>query len=206
MNPWDRYVVPLLIRLACSQGEIMKRRTLVVPGARGRTLELGCGGGINLPLYDREAVPVLVGVDPHPSLARTTRERARTLALPMRVHEGQAEALPFGDASFDTVVTTFTLCSVADPVAALAEARRVLRPDGRLIFLEHGLSPDEEVARFQHRIEPVWKRIAGGCHLTRPVTAGIEAAGFRLLEGDRGYARRAPRFAGWMEWGVAAPN
>lgn len=206
MNPWDRFVVPVLIRFACSQGEIMKRRALVVPGARGRTLELGCGGGINLPLYDPEAVPVVVGIDPHPSLARATREKARDLPIPVRVHEGVAEVLPFPDASFDTVVTTFTLCSVTDPASALAEARRVLKPDGRLLFVEHGLSPDADVAKAQHRIEPVWKRIAGGCHLTRPVTAGIEAAGFRVLEGDKGYARRTPRFAGWMEWGVAAKD
>jgi SAM-dependent methyltransferase len=203
MNPWDRFVVPTLIRLACSQGEIMKRRALVVPGARGRTLELGCGGGINLPLYDPELVPALVGIDPHPSLARTTREKARDLPLAVRVHEGLAERLPFSDASFDTVVTTFTLCSVRDQGESLAEARRVLKPDGRLLFLEHGLSPDADVARTQHRVEPVWKRIAGGCHLTRPVSAGIEAAGFRVVERDQGYARRTPRFAGWMEWGVA---
>lgn len=203
MNWWDRHVVPLLIRAACSQGEIMRHRALVVPGASGRTLELGCGGGINLPLYDRTAIDALVGIDPHPALARMTRERARDLDLPIRVHEGRAEALPFADSRFDTVVVTFTLCSVADPAAALAEARRVLKPGGRLLFLEHGLAPDPDVARTQRRLEPAWKRIAGGCHLTRPVTAGIETAGFRILERGSGYARRAPRFAGWLEWGVA---
>jgi SAM-dependent methyltransferase len=206
MTFWDRHVVPLLIRLACSQGAVMKKRLLVVPRAAGRTLELGCGGGINLSLYDRAAVTALTGVDPHPVLARAAREKARGLDLPLRVHEGPAEALPFADAGFDTVVVTFTLCSVADPAAALAEARRVLKPEGRLLFLEHGLAPDPEVARTQARLEPVWKRIAGGCHLTRPVTAGIEAAGFRLLEGGRGYMERSPRFAGWTEWGVAAPQ
>ncbi len=204
MHFWDRHVLPRLIRIACSQGALMKRRLRVVPAARGRTLELGCGGGINLSLYDREAVTTLVGVDPHPELARAARGRARELDLPVRVHEGIAEELPFAGERFDTVVVTFTLCSVADPAAALAEARRVLRPGGRLLFLEHGLAPDPQVARTQARIEPLWKRIAGGCHLTRPVTPAIEAAGFRLLEGGKGYLERSPRFAGWTEWGVAA--
>ncbi len=203
MGWWDRHVVPHLIRLACSQGEIMKRRALVVPQARGAVLEVGCGGGINLGLYDRARLSRLVGLDPHPALARMARERARDLDLPLRVVEGVAEELPFSTAAFDTVVVTFTLCSVHDPEAALAEIRRVLAPGGHLLFLEHGLAPDPGVARTQRRLEPLWRRLAGGCHLTRPVTSGIVSAGFRLLAGDRGYARRAPRFAGWMEWGVA---
>jgi ubiquinone/menaquinone biosynthesis C-methylase UbiE len=206
MNAWDLHVAPLLISLACRQGQLMKRRAMVVPGAFGRVLELGCGGGINLPFYEPERVRELIGIDPHPKLARATREAALDAPVPVRVHEGVAEALPFADASFDTVVVTFTLCSVTDPAAALAEARRVLAPGGRLLFLEHGLSPDAKVQRTQARLEPVWKRLAGGCHLTRPVTASIEKAGFRILSGDRGYLPRSPRFAGWMEWGAAAPE
>jgi SAM-dependent methyltransferase len=118
---------------------------------------------------------------------------------------GPAEALPFEDKSFDTVVCTFTLCSVHTPAAALAEARRVLRPSGALLFCEHGLSPDPGVAKWQRRIEPIWKRIAGGCHLTRPVAGAIAAAGFRLQDVETMYVPNTPKIAAWNEWGAATP-
>ena len=111
--------------------------------------------------------------------------------------------IPFADQSFDSVVTTFTLCSVQDPRAALTEVRRVLRPGGRLLFVEHGLAPDDAPAQWQNRIEPVWKHIAGGCHLTRPVTQAISAAGFVTQAVQGHYMRRTPRWLGWVEWGEA---
>ncbi|MCR5877206.1 class I SAM-dependent methyltransferase [Phenylobacterium sp. J367] len=123
----------------------------------------------------------------------------------MRVEDGTAEALPFEDGSFDTVVCTFTLCSVCTPMAALAEARRVLKPGGRFLFCEHGLAPDPDVVKWQRRIEPVWKRIAGGCHLSRPVSKAIAAAGFRLEGVETMYLPKTPRWAGWNEWGAATP-
>jgi SAM-dependent methyltransferase len=123
--------------------------------------------------------------------------------LSVTILRGAAEALPFDAAEFDTVVCTFTLCSVTAPEAALAEARRVLRRDGRLLFCEHGLSPDAGVARWQSRLEPLWKRMAGGCHLTRAVAPAIAAAGFSIQSRDARYLRGAPKFAGWCEWGTA---
>ena len=205
MGFWDRHVLPRLITCACGQGQVMKRRALVVPGARGRVLEYGCGGGLNLEFYDPIVVRSLTGIDPHAELLERTDAASAEAPIPIETHRGFAEDLPFADASFDTVVTTFTLCSVQDPAAALAEARRVLAPGGRLLFLEHGLSPDAEVRRTQARIEPLWKRLAGNCHLTRPVTSGVEAAGFRLVSRGAGYTPKSPRFAGWMEWGTAEP-
>jgi SAM-dependent methyltransferase len=121
------------------------------------------------------------------------------------IEDGTAEALPFEDSSFDTVLCTFTLCSVCTPAAALSEARRVLRPGGRFLFCEHGLAPDPGVARWQRRLEPVWKRIAGGCHLTRPVASAIEAAGFSIEGLETMYVPRTPRIAAWNEWGAARP-
>lgn len=206
MNPWDRFILPRLITFACGQGQVMKRRALVVPAATGRVLEYGCGGGLNLSFYNPQAVTHLTGIDPHAELLHRTDTASAHAPIPIETHRGIAEELPFPAASFDTVVTTFTLCSVQDPAAALAEARRVLAPGGRLLFLEHGKSPDADVQRTQQRIEPLWRRIAGNCHLTRPVTATIESAGFRIRSRGQGYTPKSPRFAGWMEWGEACPG
>lgn len=201
---WDRHVVPRLIGCACTQPPIMRRRARIVPRASGEVLEYGVGGGANLALYDPDRVTGVTGIDPSdPLLARA--RAAPHAAVPLRIEKGVAEQLPFADASFDTVVSTFTLCSVTDPQRALAEARRVLKPGGTLLFLEHGLAPDAGPCRWQHRLEPMWKRIAGGCHLTRPVAAAIAAAGFRLGDVERGYMEKSPRFLGWIELGSATP-
>jgi SAM-dependent methyltransferase len=200
---YDRFVLPALLKCACSSPPIMKQRAKVVPHAAGRVLELGIGLGMNLQLYDPQKVESVTGVDPAPKLRAAAEAAPRDPRLQVRVEDGCAEALPFADGSFDCIVCTFTLCSVQSPARALSEARRVLRPGGRLLFCEHGLAPDAGVARWQRRIEPVWKRIAGGCHLTRPVTAAIERAGFAIVQRECMYVPRAPRFAGWNEWGEA---
>ncbi|WP_328832012.1 class I SAM-dependent methyltransferase [Thermaurantiacus tibetensis] len=201
---WDRHVVPRLIGLACTQAPIMRRRAALVPRAHGRVLEYGVGGGANLAFYDPARVESVTGIDPSPPLLARARAAPRA-AVPVVIEQGVAEALPFADASFDTVVTTFTLCSVADQAQALAEARRVLKPGGTLLFLEHGLSPDPGPCRWQHRLEPLWKRVAGGCHLTRPVADAIAGAGFRVTDVARGYMETSPRFLGWIESGSATP-
>jgi SAM-dependent methyltransferase len=202
---YDRWILPRLLACACSSPPIMQQRAKVVPRAQGRVLELGVGMGLNLALYDPARVTGVIGVDPSPELRRAAQRAPRDPRLELRVEDGTAEALPFANASFDTVVCTFTLCSVHAPAAALAEARRVLKPGGRFLFCEHGLAPDENVAKWQRRIEPAWKRIAGGCHLTRPVASAIAAAGFRLQGVETMYVPRSPRFAGWNEWGAAIP-
>lgn len=201
---WDRHMVPRLIGYCCSQPPIMKRRAEVVPLASGRVLELGAGGGANLGFYNREAVESVTGVDPSDELIALAKERMRPEDGGFfRVEKGVAEALPFPDASFDTVLSTFTLCSVQDQMQALRETRRVLKPGGRLLFLEHGLSPDGAPRKWQHRVEPLWKHIAGGCHLTRPVTDAVLSAGFEVAERHGRYMDKTPRFLGWVEWGEA---
>ncbi|WP_397403798.1 class I SAM-dependent methyltransferase [Phenylobacterium sp.] len=201
---YNRFVLPGLLKCACSSPGIMKQRAKVVPLASGRVLELGIGMGINLALYDGDKVESVTGVDPAPELRAIAESAPRDPRLTVRVEDGTAEALPFEAASFDCVVCTFTLCSVQAPAAALAEARRVLKPGGRFLYCEHGLVPDAGVARWQRRIEPLWKRIAGGCHLTRPVHAAIEAGGLKISSQDSLYIPGAPRIAGWSEWGEAA--
>lgn len=200
---YGRFILPRLLKCACSTPPIMKQRVKIVPQAQGRVLELGIGMGMNLRFYDVARVTEVMGVDPSPELRDIAGAAERDPRLSVRFEDGTAEALPFEDKTFDTVVCTFTLCSVCAPPQALAEARRVLKPAGRFLYCEHGLAPDPGVAKWQRRIEPVWKRMAGGCHLTRPVTSAIQAAGFTVEQVDTMYLPGTPRFAGWNEWGVA---
>ena len=203
---YDRFILPKLLTCACSSSPMMRQRAKIVPQASGRVLELGIGMGLNLSFYDPATVSAVVGVDPAAELRAAASAAPRDPRLAVTIEDGTAEALPFADASFDSVVCTFTLCSVHTPAAALAEARRVLKPSGRLLFCEHGLAPDAGVARWQRRIEPIWKRIAGGCHLTRPVAGAIAAAGFKLDRVESMYVPKTPRIAAWNEWGVATPG
>jgi ubiquinone/menaquinone biosynthesis C-methylase UbiE len=200
---WDRHIVPRMIKCACSQGQVMKVRSKVVPLARGDVLELGCGGGINMEFYDPERVRSFHGIDPSPKLLDMSRAAAAARGMDAVIGGGVGEAMPFGDAQFDTVVTTFTLCSVADAAAVLAEIRRVLRPGGQALFLEHGAAPDASVATWQRRIEPVWSQISGNCHLTRPITAAYQAAGFQTDQMGALYMPKSPRPMAWVEYGVA---
>ena len=178
-------VLPHLINLAMRQKNLAAYRSRLVASAEGRVLEIGIGSGLNLPFYGA-AVSEVVGIDPSGPLLRMASQRAAR-AMPVKLVEGSAEAIPLQDGSFDTVVTTWSLCSIPDVPAALSEIRRVLKPTGVLLFVEHGRSPDETVARWQDRITPVWKPIAGGCHLNRPVDTLIRLSGFGLSELQAGY-------------------
>ncbi|WP_086735056.1 class I SAM-dependent methyltransferase [Erythrobacter colymbi] len=200
---YEANIMPRLIACACSQGQVMKRRAAVVPLARGDVFELGCGGGINHEFYNRDAITSYAGIDPHEGLLEGTRAAARTKGWAADLRQGRGEAIPFADESFDCVVCTFTLCSVEDPAQVMREMRRILRPGGTALFLEHGRAPDPQVRGWQGRIEPVWKRLAGGCHLTRPIATALSGAGFAVERLGEGYTPKAPRFAGWMKWGVA---
>ncbi len=203
---YERHIMPRLIGCACASPAIAKQRAKIVPLAEGRVLELGIGGGMNLAFYNPSKVTAVLGVDPSAALRARAHLAPRPQGLAVEVTEGTAEALPFEGSSFDTVVCTFTLCSVHTPAAALAEARRVLKPGGRLLFCEHGLAPDANVALWQRRIEPIWKPIAGGCHLTRPIASAIAQAGFTVRSLETMYLPKAPKILGWNEWGAATPD
>ncbi len=183
---WDTHVYPRLLDTVCGTGPIVDERDRWIPRARGDVLEVGIGSGLNLPFYGA-AVTSLVGVDPSAPLR--ARCAARAGRLPLELVAGHAEALPLDAARFDTVVFAYTLCSVADPVRAIAEARRVLRPDGQLIFLEHGLAPDAATARWQRRLTPGWRAVAGNCHLDRDI-AGLVGAAFTITDVDARVASR----------------
>lgn len=200
---YDAHIMPRLVTFACGQGQVMKRRSQLVPLATGDVFELGCGGGLNQEFYQTDAITSFSGIDPHAGLLDAARDRARARGWDGHIREGMGENIPFRDATFDTVVCTFTLCSVDDPAQVMSEMRRILRPGGRLLFLEHGRAPDADVARWQDWIEPVWKRMAGNCHLTRPIGAALRGAGFEVEPLGQGYLPKAPRFAAWNEWGIA---
>lgn len=200
---WERNIVPKLIGCACAQPQIMKARSRIVPQADGDVLELGCGGGINMQFYDPARITSFAGLDPSPALLDASRAAAQAKGMSADIRAGIGEAMPFDDASFDTVLVTFTLCSVHDQHQVLSEMRRVLRPGGKALFLEHGSAPDASVRKWQRRIEPIWSRIGGNCHLTRAIIGAYESAGFRVSSGDKGYMPKTPRPFGWIEWGEA---
>lgn len=200
---WDDAVVSRIVRCGCATESIMEIRRDVVPQAQGRVFELGCGGGINQQLYDPALVTSFTGLDPGGKLLEYARAEAAKKGWEADIRQGYGEAIPFADENFDTVVCTFTLCSVTYHARTLAELRRVLKPGGAFIYAEHGRAPDAGVARWQERIDPLWSRIFGNCHLSRPVTSAIDQAGFAATPVAQKYSSAGPRFAGWMEWGTA---
>lgn len=200
---YDEKIVPHVIRCACGAPAIGKIRQAVVPLASGNVFEIGCGGGLNQAYYVADQISGFAGMDPSAKGLEFARAAALAKGWSADIRSGEGEAIPFEDARFDCVVCTYTLCSVRDPQQVLSELRRILKPGGRLLFAEHGRAPDAAVLKWQERIEPVWKRLAGGCHLTRPISSAIAQAGFAVSPIGARYAPKTPRFAGWMEWGEA---
>ncbi len=184
--------------------ELEPYRERVVSAAEGRVLEIGIGSGLNLPLYPQRVVEVL-GLEPSERLIHMSKKAAGRSELNVRLIESSAEAIPIGHNSVDTVVTTWTLCTISDALGALREMHRVLRPDGQLLFVEHGLAPDEKVRRWQNRLTPIWQRIAGGCHLNRPIRELIEKVGFEITDINTGYME-GPKLMTFFYEGRARPK
>lgn len=177
MGWYDQHVLPRVLDFVLSKEWLMPYRERTIARAEGRVLEIGVGSGPNLPLYTARATEVL-GLDPHPKLLEMAAGRASS--IPIRILRGSAEAIPLDAASIDTVVTTWSLCSIPDAAVALREMRRVLKPGGKLVFIEHGRSSDMDVRRWQDRLNPFWRRIAGGCNLNRPIDELVRATGFEI--------------------------
>jgi ubiquinone/menaquinone biosynthesis C-methylase UbiE len=201
MSWYDRHVLPRLLDLAMRHREVTRYRLQLIPRARGAVLEIGIGSGLNLPFYTAD-VQTLDGIDPSPELLAIAQQRTGATRSPVELHAGNAEALPFEPQSFDTIVTTFTLCSVAEPRAAVLQMRRVLKPGGRLLFAEHGLAQDSRVAAWQRRLNPVWKKFAGGCNLDRNIAELLQQGGFEISDLRREYAN-GPRVMSFVYSGEA---
>jgi ubiquinone/menaquinone biosynthesis C-methylase UbiE len=177
---YENYILPRCIDWACGVKPIRRQREKVVPLAAGRVLEIGMGSGLNLPHYRRENVTKLWGLEPAAPMRKMAGKKARQLDIDVEFLDLPGEEIPLDDDSVDTVLMTYTLCTIPDPVRALAGMARVLRPGGKLIFCEHGAAPDAKVRRWQDRVNPLWKRIAGGCHLNRDIPALVQSGGFRV--------------------------
>jgi ubiquinone/menaquinone biosynthesis C-methylase UbiE len=204
MGFYQDQIVPLLINLTMRRRDLAAYRSRVVPAADGRVLEIGIGSGLNLPFYSRN-VERLIGLDPSPKLLSMVRRNLRSDTPSLELIEGSAEAIPLENDSVDTVVTTWTLCSIPDAGRALREMHRVLKPTGLLLFIEHGRSPEANVRWWQDRLTPAWRRIGGGCHLNRAIQNLIEDAGFQFDRFETGYMR-GPKPLAFMYEGAARPR
>lgn len=202
MSLYNRHVLPNLVHCACSLRSVMRQREKVVPRARGKVLEVGLGSGLNLPYYDADKVSKVWGLDPSSEMIGMAEKRVEAVGFDVELVLSAVEEISLEDKSVDTVLVTYTLCTIADVDRAIKQMARVLKPDGELLFCEHGLSPDIGVRRLQNCINPIWKRVGGGCHLNRDIPGLIEQGGFRIRGMSEAY------IPGWRPvsfnyWGAA---
>ena len=203
MSLYNKYILPNLIISGCNKKPQMKQREKIIPFAEGKVLEVGIGSGLNLPFYDPNKVSELVGIDPSLELWNK-RQPIKNLGFHYEFIKGVAEDMPFGKDSFDTIVITYTLCSIPDFQSALESLRKVLKPNGKFLFCEHGKAPDKSVLLTQNAINPIWKLIGGGCNINRDIPSIINGNGFKILNLETMYV------PGWKPvsfnfWGEAKP-
>ena len=201
MGFYDKYILPSVLNCACGSKPVRYQREKIVPHAEGVVLEIGIGSGLNLPYYRGDKVTRIIGLDPSPELNAMAEKTAAELGLSVEFILASAESIDLPDDHVDTVLVTYTLCTIPDAVRAAKEMRRVLKPEGKILFCEHGLAPDESVAKWQDRIDPLWGRIAGGCHLNRDIPKLIRSAGLSIETMDEMYLPSTPKFAGYNYWG-----
>ncbi len=187
MGLYHRFILPALMHRVCAHKNITDQRKKIIPQAKGKVLELGIGSGLNLPFYVPKSVACVWGIDPSQTLMDMIPGPPARLSFPVLLMAGSGEQIPLDTHSADTVVVTYTLCSIPNIRQALAEVRRVLKPSGRLLFCEHGQAPDMNITRWQDRLTPLWKTVSGGCHLNRPIAALIRDSGFAIQAMDAGY-------------------
>jgi ubiquinone/menaquinone biosynthesis C-methylase UbiE len=192
MGLYQEQILPWLVHLSMRQRRLAPYRNRVVSTATGRVLEVGIGSGLNLPFYGNTVTDV-IGLEPSRKLLDMSTAAARKSQIQLRLIEGTAEAIPIEDHSVDAVVTTWTMCSIPEIQSALQEMRRVLRPSGRLLFVEHGRAPEPSVRWWQDHLTPAWRHLSGGCHLNRAIAELIENAGFRIERLDKGYSKDQSR-------------
>ena len=203
MGIYNRYLLPRLVHLTCGQNPTMRQREKVVPLARGKVLEIGIGSGLNIPFYDTQKVDHLWGLDPSAEMWSIAQKNAAGHHIDAEFVQSGAESIPLDNNSADTVVMTYTMCTIPEVHLALDEIIRILKPAGKLIFCEHGKAPDKSIERWQNHVNPIWKMFAGGCNLNRPIPDLLEQSGFKTSDIQTMY------LPGWKPasfnyWGTAS--
>ena len=203
MGFYNKYILPKFLNCACGSKPINFQREKIVPLAEGIVLDIGIGSGLNIPFYNMSKIDYLYGLDPSDELLKIAKTIAKKNEFEIEFLQCGAEAIPLPDNSIDTVLITYTMCTIPDVELSNKEIIRVLKPEGQLLFCEHGLAPDTNVIKWQKRINPIWNKIAGGCNLNRDIPKLITSSGFKILNMEEMYLPSTPKFAGYNYWGIA---
>lgn len=203
MGLYNKYILPKVLNCACGSKPINYQRNKIVPLAEGVVLDIGIGSGLNIPFYNKSKIKYLYGLDPSKELIEIAKLLADKNLLKIEFLECGAENIPLLDNSIDTVLITYTMCTIPDVTLSISEIRRVLKNNGKLLFCEHGLAPDPNIVKWQKRINPIWNKIAGGCNLNRNIPELITSSGFKISNMEEMYLPNTPKFAGYNYWGVA---
>lgn len=203
MSFYDNRVLPHVIHIACGTKPILKQREKIVPQAEGRILEIGMGSGINIGYYNPNKVEKVWGLEPSIGMRKKAKSRVDAAPFDLEWLDLPGEEIPLDDKSIDTIVLTYTLCTIPDWLSAVKQMRRVLKPGGKLLFSEHGKAPDAVVEKWQERVNPFWMKIAGGCHLNRDIPKLLAEGGLIIKEIDTLYVPKTPKIAGFTYWGYA---
>ena len=203
MSLYEKYVLPKFLNCACGSKPVARQREKVVPLAEGKVLEIGIGSGLNLPFYDKTKVDEIWGLDPSEELSEMARAVAIQEGMEVNFISSGAEEIPLPDDHFDSVLITYTMCTIPEVIRANTEIRRVLKNQGKMIFCEHGAAPDDNIRKWQKRINPFWGKIAGGCNINRNIPSLIQESGFDIVELEEMYLPNTPKIAGYNFWGYA---
>ena len=203
MSLYDKYVLPKFLNCACGSNPVARQRQKVVPLVEGKVLEIGIGSGLNLPFYDKSKIDELWGLDPSEELSDMARKVADSENIEVNFISSGAEEIPLPDKYFDSVLITYTMCTIPEVARANREIKRVLKTGGKLIFCEHGEAPDENIRKWQKRINPFWGKLAGGCNIDRKIPTLIQNSGFEIVELEEMYLPKTPKIAGYNYWGYA---
>ena len=203
MSFYNKYILPKVLNCTCASKPINYQRDKIVPIAEGVVLDVGIGSGLNIPFYNKTKIKQLYGLDPSKELLDIAKSVAKEEKLEIEFLECGAESIPLPDKSIDNVLITYTMCTIPDVAISNSEIMRILKDDGKLLFCEHGLAPDKNIAKWQKRINPLWSKIAGGCNLNKDIPNLISSSGFKILNMEDMYLPGTPKFAGYNYWGVA---
>ena len=203
MSLYEKYVLPKFLNCACGSKPVSYQRKKVVPLAEGKVLEIGIGSGLNLPFYDKAKIDEIWGLDPSEELSEMAKQVADEESMEVKFISSGAEDIPLPDNYFDCVLVTYTMCTIPEVQRANQEIRRVLKEDGKMIFCEHGEAPDQNIRKWQSRINPFWGKLAGGCNINRKIPSLIQESGFDIIQMEEMYLPNTPKIAGYNYWGFA---